>query len=321
MKKIAFFTKHFSERGTDTAIYDYAYYNQTILNNKSMIIGFKDCIEKNPDVYEKYIEHFDVKEIEKFNDIHKLLIDEKCDILYILKAGEIDEEVTDVCKCVIHCVYGSMTPHGDVYLPVGPFGVKINDNRGGSYGVPHIVSLPDVDGDMREELNIPKNSLVFGGYGGMDSFNIDFAREGVYEIAKENKDIYFLFANFEKFCEDLPNIIHLPRIINLKNKVKFINTCDAMIHAQSLGETFGLAIAEFSSKNKPIIATKMAKDDGGLMHVYMLGNKAFWYRNKQELKNIILSFDKELNSYRDWNAYREYNPENVMRYFDKVFIQ
>jgi len=76
----------------------------------------------------------------------------------------------------------------------------------------------------------------------------------VYNIAQNNPNIYFLFANFYKFCQDLPNIIFLPMITNLYEKVEFINTCDAMLWARQRGETFGSAIAEFSTLNKPIIA-------------------------------------------------------------------
>ena len=36
--------------------------------------------------------------------------------------------------------------------------------------------------------------------------------------------------------------------------MKFVNASDCMIHARARGETFGLAIAEFSIRNKPIIA-------------------------------------------------------------------
>ena len=49
------------------------------------------------------------------------------------------------------------------------------------------------------------------------------------------------------------NIIYLPKSLDKKNKSKFVSTCDAMIHARYDGETFGLAVAEFSSANKPII--------------------------------------------------------------------
>ena len=39
VKNIGFFIRHFTERGTEVAIYDYAHYNEKILNNKSFIMG------------------------------------------------------------------------------------------------------------------------------------------------------------------------------------------------------------------------------------------------------------------------------------------
>ena len=39
---VGFFVRHFTERGTEIAIYDYAHYNETILNNKSIIICFTE---------------------------------------------------------------------------------------------------------------------------------------------------------------------------------------------------------------------------------------------------------------------------------------
>ena len=45
--KVAFFTKQFSERGTEKTTYDYADFNETILGNKSFIIAFSElAIEK-----------------------------------------------------------------------------------------------------------------------------------------------------------------------------------------------------------------------------------------------------------------------------------
>ena len=41
---------------------------------------------------------------------------------------------------------------------------------------------------MRDQLNIPKNAKVFGGYGGKYSFSIKFVYNVVYEVAKNNPD-------------------------------------------------------------------------------------------------------------------------------------
>ena len=44
---IGFFVRHFTERGTEIAIYDYAKYNEELLNNKSYIICFTKEKQKN----------------------------------------------------------------------------------------------------------------------------------------------------------------------------------------------------------------------------------------------------------------------------------
>jgi hypothetical protein len=38
-------------------------------------------------------------------------------------------------------------------------------------------------------------------------------------------------ANFNKFCPDLSNIIHLPTITDLYEKTKFINTTDIKMNS------------------------------------------------------------------------------------------
>ena len=115
-----------------------------------------------------------------------------------------------------------------------------------------------------------------------------------------------------------PDIILVKnKIIDLEDKVTFINTCDAMIHARSDGETFGLAVGEFSSCNKPIITCKSAMDNS---HIDILGEKGIIYGSKESLIKIFKNIKNIINSRSDWNAYTEYSPENVMEKFFKVFI-
>jgi glycosyltransferase involved in cell wall biosynthesis len=56
--------------------------------------------------------------------------------------------------------------------------------------------------------------------------------------------------NTHPFCEPRPNIIHLPASSDCDTKSRFIRSCDAMLHARYDGETFGLAVAEFSAHNR-----------------------------------------------------------------------
>ena len=87
-----------------------------------------------------------------------------------------------------------------------------------------------------------------------------------------------------------------------------------------MGETFGAAVAEFSFKNKPVITCKVGCD---LEHLNILKEKCFTYNSENELTNIfenfIANFDDIKN--KDWNAYADYSPQNIMDKFNKVFIE
>jgi hypothetical protein len=130
-----------------------------------------------------------------------------------------------------------------------------------------------------------------------------------------NEHAYFLFMNTRKFCEH-PRVIHLNRNLDLNYKTKFINSCDVMIHARDIGETFGLSIAEFSIMNKPIITCKC----GEIEHINILGDRAIIYNNKEELIHIFNNIETIIHSRTDWNAYTDYSPEKIMELFDTMIF-
>uniref|UniRef100_A0A6C0EUV8 Glycosyltransferase n=1 Tax=viral metagenome TaxID=1070528 RepID=A0A6C0EUV8_9ZZZZ len=314
MVKIAFWDNGLGERGTSVALYDYAHYNEVLLGNESIILYNNTHYSNKADAIKKFTDRFNVISVNNWSKVDTILSQEKCDIIYIIKAGDYDGQLSKVCKNVVHCVFNCNSPHGQVYASIAPW---VNNNNGKYPYVPHIINLPNHTENFRKELNIPDNSCVFGRYGGYKQFDIPFVQKTVYAIAKANPHIYFLFMNTELFCNSLPNIIHLPMIIDLNIKTKFINTCDAMIWGRSDGEVYSLSQGEFSSKNKPILCTNI----GYKGHVYKLGDKAIWYTNETDLSHIILSFDKDKMCKKDWNAYTDSTPEKVMKIFNDVFIQ
>lgn len=316
---IGFYTNQLCERGTEIAVYDYAYYNQTLLNNKSFIFYLKNhSIPNNDKVIEKFNNHFLTIPLDKFDDIDEHLLKLNIKILYNIKYGVNDNKLSKVAKNVCHCVFVSNEPHGDIYCSITPW-IKGNNNR--FPVIPHIVHLPECNENMQKQLNIPDDAIVFGRHGGYDDFNIDYVKEIVYDIAFNNSNIYFLFLNTKPFCPSLKNIIHLDCIIDLIEKRKFINTCDAMIWARGIGETFGLSIAEFSFCNKPVIATNFnLNTNNDIAHYHILQNKGIWYNSPEELKQIFLTFDKKNIVNNDWNAYKQFSPENVMKTFKEVVI-
>ena len=323
MVKIAFWDNCLCERGTSVALFDYAFFNKTILGNESIILYNKMRNDNNENVLNKFKNEFEVFGVNNFNLVDSILINQKCDILYIIKAGSNEGQISKIIKTVIHCVFHCREPHGSVYAAISPYIKNYNKNIP---VVPHMVYLPDTNENMRNNLNIPEDAIVYGRHGGYDTFDIPYVHKIIYNVAKENPKIYFLFLNTKMFCEKITNIIHIESTVDLYKKVEFINTCDAMIWGRNDGETFGLSIAEFSIKNKPVILTPNIKlnPNVDVAHIYFLKEKGIWY-NKFNLYNILTTFltieNKNEIRQKDWNAFKNYTPEKVMTIFNDIFIK
>lgn len=337
-----------NERGTAVATYDYAHFNETLLNNRSILLA-NETHRGDPSL-ERFAERFDIHYFASETERYSILKDNDVKLCYHLipgrKAhGHPNYRRPKGCRIGYHCVFSTSDPAGDVYAPISRY---LNDKNGTSYPVvPHMINLPDHDRDMREELGIPPDAAVIGRHGGACRFNIHFAHELLHETVQSNPNIYFLFLNTDRFCDPHPQIIHLPVCYDLDKKVRFINTCDAMLHGRKGGETFGIAVGEFSIKNKPVITyyppqsglanlkhrarqafnsiTKTAQRlpiTPAREHINILGDKALTFHTKKGLRSILLNFDREWSHKQDWDAYSaNYSPAPVMKQFDRVFIQ
>lgn len=346
MKKIAFYTPHLAITGGPVSIYDYADYNEKILGNKSIIIYDNDFYpDTHPDVVKKFENRFE--HIFKIygdnnsnypnfygrNDWHwnshvvnplldKIIEEEKCDAIFMNKIGLNDGIVSSKCKTFIQCLGTVCQPHGDVYSYCSDWLGKFACNN--KYPtVPFMVSpLPVTNENLRSELNIPEDAIVFGRYGGDGSWsgrhqNVDltYASSIICKIVEEYPKLFFIFMNTPQFSNH-PNIKFLPASSNYLKKSIFINTCDAMIHARPDGEGFGLACGEFASKNKPIITCSASKER---FHIELVENYGgYLYNSPEELYKILTQFKKEPE--KNWNIYRDYTPEKVMEIFKKIYL-
>ena len=328
MKTIAFFVRHFTERGTEVAIYDYARYNEEILGNKSIIMCFTENHQQAIGFpterisWNKFNSRFPIIELNKIDEVSKYISLHNIDFFYTLTyggAGDIynfdNKDIWKNCKTIKHCVFQTNAPEADFYIGISEhLNSRFNTNIP---VIPHIVSLPEFDQNLRNKLNIPTDAVVIGRYGGIDEFNISIAHEAIKQTLDNDSTIYFLFMNTSEFYNH-PRIIYLPKELDLIKKTEFINTCDAMIHAREIGETFGLSVAEFSIKNKPIITCTR----GDLEHIKILGDKAILYKSTNDLIDILKNIKTIKDSRTDWNAYSYYSPENIMKLFnDTIFLQ
>ena len=111
-----------------------------------------------------------------------------------------------------------------------------------------------------------------------------------------------------------PQIKFLPGSYDLNKKSAFVNTCDAMIHARSGGETFGLAISEFALSNKPIVTYELS---GERSHIEILAERGIYYKGKEDVYNIINNLDSYIKYNDYYTPYLQFSPEIVMSKFNK----
>lgn len=319
--KVLFHENQLSYRGTSVAVYDYADFNEKLLGNTSIIIYNRNNPYNDLKAIERFKNRFKVLSYESLSEFNRIIESEKPDFFYAIKRGDKDAIVSNVCKTGVHVVFKYNEPHGDVYTYVSEWLAKEMGGENTSF-VPHIVHLPIIEESLHSELSIPKNSRVFGWYGGNDSFDIKFVQRTIERIALRNPNIFFIFMGVDDFTKRkyfwqrkkiYKNIIFLPPNTDTAYKVKFINTCDAMIHARSMGETFGLAVGEFAIKGKAIIAYKNPE---GKAHLDIMKEKGYYYTNSKELEKILFS-ELEITP-RD--NYKQFSPENVMQKFKKIFL-
>jgi hypothetical protein len=313
----------FGWRGTEVATYSLAKYNEEILGNKSIIIGTS---KREMDSYNLFADKFKTILLEedwspidnsKFRtEIEKHVEREKADWYYVQIGGEKDTFFPTNCKTFIHAVFNMRCPQGNVYAGISEY---LMARDGGKLFLPYIVERPyNHNIRYRKPFNIPDDAIVLGRHGGLTTFDIPFVHNTIKRILSVRNDIYFFFLGTNEFFEH-PNIIHWDITVEPVEKQIFLNSCDAMLHARSVGETFGLACAEFSVSNKPVITYS-----GNLYpyydrsHIYILGSKGIYYQNEEELYNYLLNLKRKDLLNKDWNAYQDFSGEKVIRKFEQL---
>ena len=307
-------------RGVVTSTYNYAFYNEKILKNKSVIFyDNKNKLNKN-EVIKKFKKNFKMIGINNFFKIEKYK--KKLDINYVyIQKGANNNWTLKKKNTIVHSVYPQKIKdiHGNSYAYISEWLSKKFSNYKISY-VPLILELNKTKKNLKKELKINKNQIVFGTHGGESSFDMQFVKDTVFYLVKIRKDITFVFLNINKFINH-PRVIFLKGTSNDIYKKKFLNTCDAMLYGRSLGESFGLACGEFSILGKKIISYKFNRHKS---HKFNLNNKNYIeYSSKNNLFQILNSFkkNKKSNILLKVNKYTNCNSRKVMKKFNEVFLK
>jgi len=314
--KILFHANTINYRGTTVAITDYARYNQEILGNESIITYCKtNGIEKDMGNEQAVIDELE-KEFKvvgyRADDLEKKIDDLNIDLAYFINSGQTESLPTN-CKTAVHAVFQFKQPHGDRYAYISEW-LSQKMSGGTIPFVPHVVQLPNTTDNYRDAFKIRADQIVIGRIGGYYTFDIPFVKEYIRRLVTDNDTFIFLFAGTEPFIHH-PNVRFINEFHSPLKKAKFINTCDAMLHARQRGESFGLSIAEFLSMNKPVLAWNDGHD---LNHLDMLKDSGLLYNDANDLNYLLHNLP---DFKEDWTErVEQYKPTPVMNKFKEVFL-
>lgn len=348
---ICFTTNELNERGTTVAIYDYANYNEKLLKNKSLfVLPAVDAVTRGASISRfrsrfGYLHYYDVNT--KFS-LSEKAASLNCNVLYVIKAGGYDSKPSldsqlacDGPPVAIHAVF-FWQKHGASYAMISEEQAILRASKQSKGGqnketkkfildswVPHIIEPPSeiltrtalTKFDYRKDLGVHKGAFVLCRHGSSDTFNVEFVHQAVCEAARTHEHaLIFLFlgTNAWACARGQRNIHFLPKTADIYEKEAYFQVCDAMLHARSEGEQFSVALGEASVRNIPIL---FRKTPGNPAQPIEVQNKAFFYVNKQDLLTRIANLTRNGVPVGDYNAYRTFSAEAVMKRFDRILIQ
>jgi glycosyltransferase involved in cell wall biosynthesis len=130
--------------------------------------------------------------------------------------------------------------------------------------IPPALDIPDVDGDLREELGISENVIVFGMHqrpddGIFSDFLMSAFSESIALGTYPDEVCLVVLGGsslYKKHAEELglDNVIFLPATGDVVRIHKFLNTLDLYTHARKDGEQCSSSIIEALSHGLPIVS-------------------------------------------------------------------
>lgn len=316
--KILFHTNTLNYRGTTVAITDYAKYTREILGLEPVIAycktnGQEKDMGNEPTVIESLEKQFEVIGY-RAGDLEKKIDQHNIDLAYFINSGK-KEELPANCKTAVHAVFQFYEPHGDRYAYISEWLSKHMTNGHVPF-VPHMVHLPTPNKNFREHLGIRQDQIIIGRIGGYFTFDLPFVKDMISRLVYETDQFVFLFVGTEPFI-DHPQVKFINELHEPQKKANFINSCDAMLHARTRGESFGLSIAEFLFLNKPVFAWRDGHD---MNHREMLHGSGTLYADAIQLKSLLFK-TKDFQQQEDWSTrVKPFNPTEVMMKFKEVFL-
>jgi len=321
MKKIVFYSDHCDIRGTGITIFEFAIGCRDILGHDVLCAFSRNNKHNHPDAIKKFEDHG--LTMAWFDDVHQaknIIPSLGYEYVFQIRSEGYNPDYDFPGMKNLIQQTGVRTPasqaYGHRYSHVSRWVDKFCGGDG-SNAVPIPIRLHETKEDLREELGIPKEMTIFARTGGEDTWNLWFANNAIVKALEQNENIGFLFQNTPNVPSH-PRIFHARTTADAEYKRKFINTSDFMLHCRVEGESFGVAVAEFSSANKPVITWSESRERA---HIDYLGSKMYQYTTEDQLVNLLIYFDRGGKAkIGDWNAYEDFTSEKIMKTFERIYL-
>lgn len=317
--RIAFVLDRLGVRGVEAVAWAYAHLAETVLGHESVVVvvsAGRDPAnpDETPEAERRFAERFPCHRARAPGpQVDDLLLALGVDVAYRPCSGGPDCWLPLAVPCVAHCVFTTRYP-----LPHAlRLGISESVAAQGGVGcLPNVVlhaprGAATTPEEARAALGVPPDAeAVFGRYGGHDTFDIPWAQDAVRAVAAARPRTYFVFMHTRRFCT-LPNVLHFDATCDLEAKRRFVDACDAMLHARRDGETFGLACGEFALAGKPVLTWAGGEGE----HRALLGEAALVYRDRSELEGLLA---RKPAPVAPPAGYERYLPDGVMPEFERA---
>lgn len=305
---ILWHSNQFGPRGTEVAMYDYAAYFEEYLCGVSHVVTFgaeslvsrvaRDAFASKQKFESRFPGRTHLLMRNGNTEVDELIANVSADAFYTIQYGtrgmtavRPSPEKGGKVVTLLHAVFDGQEPHFDSYATIGDSVPRLSNVPVVYHMVavsPALLNLPG----LRGEWGLPPDARVFCRHGGRGTFSIDFVREAICDHAATHPADFFLLLGTDAVkCElEHKNIIHLPTTTDLTYKQRFLNSCNACIHARIDGETFGLGVAECTATGLPVI-TFGGPPESASFHLRVLGGEGMIYCDAPTLLEILDGFD------------------------------
>jgi len=313
--RVSFDGGRLNERGVAVALYDYAFHARALLGVEPVILHDASGSVDDEQVA-RFARAFAVRPYRSPEQRLEAIEDERIDVAYVLKTERARYPLSPAHRTAVHEVFRFFNPHGDAYAYISAW-LAAAAAASRYPAVPHIVDPLKPLGNLRSEFGVPADAVVVGRHGASNQFNVPFVKHAIEAALAARSDLWVMLLNTDRFSNH-ERIVHVPRPPDRQRVADFVASCDIGLNARRVGESFGLAIAEFLAQDKPVLVWQGGRDRN---HLLLVDDVRMQYRTREDLTRALVEFKPRPGDGAWRKRVEPFTPEAVMPLFARVFLE